>query len=120
MLPVEPNLNCMSDSGYSMPPEWALHKATWLSWPHRLQTWPGKFEPVPAVFVEIAAWLSSSEEVHINVVDATMEREVSALLADSHHEQLRMDHIFFHQIPTNDAWCRDHGPNFKFHKKNTD
>ncbi len=112
MLPVEPNLNCMSDSGYFMPPEWALHKATWLSWPHRLQTWPGKFEPVPAVFVEIAAWLSSSEEVHINVVDATMEREVSALLADSHHEQLRMDHIFFHQIPTNDAWCRDHGPNF--------
>ena len=95
-----------------MPPEWANHKSTWLSWPHRLETWPGKFEPIPAVFVEIAAWLSSSEEVHINVVDEAMEREVFALLGRSGHEQLRMDRIFLHRIPTNDAWCRDHGPNF--------
>jgi len=97
-----------------MPPEWALHKATWLSWPHRLETWPGKFEPVPAVFVEIAAWLSSSEEVHINVLDETMEREVCALFANSRHPELRRERIFLHRIPTNDAWCRDHGPNFVF------
>jgi len=104
----------MCDLSYYMPPEWALHKATWLSWPHRLETWPGKFEPIPPVFVEIAAWLSSSEEVHINVLDEAMEREVFALLGNSGHEQLRMDRIFLHRIPTNDAWCRDHGPNFVF------
>jgi agmatine deiminase len=101
-------------TSYFMPPEWALHKATWLSWPHRLETWPGKFEPIPAVFVEIAAWLSASEEVHINVVDEAMEREVSALFAKSRHEQLRRERIVLHRIPTNDAWCRDHGPNFVF------
>jgi agmatine deiminase len=99
-----------------MPPEWALHKATWLSWPHRHESWPGKFEPVPAVFVEIASWLSSSEEVHINVLDEAMAREVLALFHDSEHEQLQLDHIFLHLIPTNDAWCRDHGPNYVFRR----
>ncbi len=100
---------------YYMPPEWALHQATWLSWPHRQETWPGKFEPVPSVFVEIAAWLSSSEEVHINVLDEAMEREVSVLFAHSCHPELRRERIILHKIPTNDAWCRDHGPNFVFH-----
>jgi agmatine deiminase len=107
----------MTESRYFMPPEWAFHKATWLSWPHRLKTWPGKFEPVPAVFVEIASWLSSSEEVHINVLDEVMERQVRALFRNAHHPQLQMDRLFFHRIPTNDAWCRDHGPNYVFRQQ---
>jgi agmatine deiminase len=107
----------MTESRYFMPPEWAFHKATWLSWPHRLETWPGKFEPIPAVFVEIASWLSSSEEVHINVLDEAMERQVLALFRNTNHPQLQMDHLFFHRIPTNDAWCRDHGPNYVFHQR---
>ena len=104
----------MTESSYCMPPEWAVHKATWLSWPHRLETWPGKFKPVPAVFAEIACWLSFSEEVHINVLDESMEREVLALFRNAQHEQRRMERIFFHRIPTNDAWCRDHGANYVF------
>jgi agmatine deiminase len=104
----------MTESRYFMPPEWAFHKATWLSWPHRLKTWPGKFEPIPAVFVEIASWLSSSEEVHINVLDEAMEQQVLALFRNALHPQLQMDQLFFHLIPTNDAWCRDHGPNYVF------
>ena len=104
----------MTESSYFMPPEWALHKATWLSWPHRLETWPGNFGPIPAVFVEIISWLSSSEEVHINVLDEAMEREVSALLRNSRHHEIQLERIFLHRIPTNDAWCRDHGPNFVF------
>ncbi|NTW70006.1 MAG: agmatine deiminase family protein [Chlorobiaceae bacterium] len=104
----------MADPTYFMPPEWAPHKATWLSWPHRLESWPGKFEPVPAVFVEIASWLSTSEEVHINVLDESMERAVLELLRNSRYEQLRLDRVFLHRIPTNDAWCRDHGPNYVF------
>jgi agmatine deiminase len=104
----------MAEPHYLMPPEWAFHKATWLSWPHKLASWPGKFEPVPAVFAEIASWLSSSEEVHINVLDEMMEREARNLISSLQHDRLRMDHIFFHRIPTNDAWCRDHGPNYVF------
>jgi len=104
----------MTEFSYFMPPEWALHKATWLSWPHRLETWPGKFEPIPALFVEIISWLSSSEEVHINVLDEAMEREVLALLHSSLHQQIQLERIYLHRIPANDAWCRDHGPNFVF------
>ena len=104
----------MTESSYFMPPEWALHKATWLSWPHRLETWPGNFGPIPAVFVEIISWLSSSEEVHINVLDEAMEHQVRALFLNEHHPQLQLDRLFFHRIPTNDAWCRDHGPNYVF------
>ncbi|MGB7511529.1 MAG: agmatine deiminase family protein [Pelodictyon phaeoclathratiforme] len=107
----------MTELSYFMPPEWAFHKATWLSWPHRLETWPGKFEPIPAVFVQIASWLSSSEEVHINVLDEAMELQVLALFRSADHPQLQMDRLFFHQIPTNDAWCRDHGPNFVFRQR---
>ncbi|NTU98216.1 MAG: agmatine deiminase family protein [Chlorobiaceae bacterium] len=107
----------MAESGYFMPPEWAQHKATWLSWPHKLASWPGKFEPVPVVFAEIASWLSSSEEVHINVLDETMERNVRELISSLAHDQLRMDRIFFHPVPTNDAWCRDHGPNYVFRQR---
>ncbi|ABB24369.1 agmatine deiminase family protein [Pelodictyon luteolum] len=105
----------MPEPKYVMPAEWAPHEATWLSWPHKLESWPGKFEPVPAVFVELAAWLSSSEDVHINVLDEQMEDDVRALLLASGHPCLKMERVFLHQIPTNDAWCRDHGPNFVYH-----
>jgi len=97
---------------YRMPPEWAPHKATWLSWPHKLESWPGKFGPVPAVFAELASWLSSSEEVHINVLDREMEAAARKLIMEIAHPELCIERIFFHSIPTNDAWCRDHGPNF--------
>ncbi len=104
----------MLTNRYTMPPEWAPHKATWLSWPHKLESWPGKFEPVPFVFAEIAAWLSTSEEVHINVLDDEMAGNARELIGADPHAEAVMDRIFFHCIPTNDAWCRDHGPNYVF------
>lgn len=104
----------MLTNRYIMPPEWAPHKATWLSWPHKLESWPGKFEPVPFVFAEIAAWLSTSEEVHINVLDDEMAGNARELIGADPHAEAVMDRIFFHCIPTNDAWCRDHGPNYVF------
>ncbi|MBV5327733.1 MAG: agmatine deiminase family protein [Chlorobium sp.] len=109
----------MMDFQYRMPPEWACHKATWLSWPHKRESWPGKFEPVPAVFVEIASWLSSSEEVHINVLDEAMEVEVRELFRKAEYDHLRRDRLVLHRIPTNDAWCRDHGPNYVFRQGGT-
>src|SRR5690606_38496248 len=30
--------------GYRMPAEWEPHTATWLTWPHCEETWPGKLE----------------------------------------------------------------------------
>ena len=104
----------MSDYRYRMPPEWAPRKATWLAWPHKLDSWPGKFGPVPAIFAEIVAWLSTSEEVHINVLDTGMEDRARALIQANRRPEALMERIFFHPVPTDDAWCRDHGPNYVF------
>ena len=38
-----------------------------------------------------------------------MEADVRRLLAD---EGADSGNVFFHHNPTNDAWCRDHGPIF--------
>ncbi|MEP7271146.1 MAG: agmatine deiminase family protein [Acidobacteriota bacterium] len=93
--------------GYAMPAEWARHEATWLSWPHKQESWPGAFEPVPAVFVEIARNLAQSELVRINVSDVEAATEVRRLLKAG---GVNLEAIRFHFIPTNDAWARDHGP----------
>ena len=92
-----------------MPAEWAPHRGTWLSWPHKDASWPGKFGPVPAIFARMVRHLADHEEVHINVAGPDMEQEVRRLLAD---EGADTGNVFFHHNPTNDAWCRDHGPIF--------
>jgi agmatine deiminase len=94
--------------GYSMPAEWELHEATWISWPHADgASFPSAYHRVVPVFVEMAKALTQSEIVRINVRDAEQEAEVRALLSDSPPERVE----FFH-IPTNEPWCRDHGPIF--------
>jgi agmatine deiminase len=95
--------------GYHMPAEWELHEATWLSWPHKEASWPGAFEPVPGIFAEMVGHLVSGELVRINVADDEMAARVGSLLAQSGVDLTR---VCFHLHPTNDAWCRDHGPNY--------
>lgn len=90
-----------------MPAEWERHEATWLSWPHKEESWPGAFETIPSVFAEIARELSMSELVRINVADDQMAQDVGVLLKAA---GARIDRIRFHFNPTNDAWARDHGP----------
>lgn len=92
-----------------MPPEWARHRGTWLSWPHKEASWPGNFGPVPFVFAEMVRALQPHEEVHLNVRDAAMEAEALGVLAEA---RVGGHNVTFHHHPTNDAWCRDHGPVF--------
>ena len=86
---------------YRMPAEWAPHQATWLSWPHNRETWPQGLEAAEAALVEGVAALVGFEQVHINTLD---EAHVRSLFDRGVAEKL-----FFEPIPTNDAWCRDHG-----------
>jgi agmatine deiminase len=95
--------------GFRMPAEWAPHRGTWLSWPHKEASWPGKFEPVPGIFARMVQELARVEEVHINVSGPDMEESVRTLLA---RERAELGRVRFHHHPTNDAWCRDHGPIF--------
>ena len=92
-----------------MPAEWAPHRGTWLSWPHRESSWPGKFETVYGTYSLMVREIARGEEVHINVADMAMEavarRELAKVGAPN-------DRVYFHHHPTDDAWCRDHGPIF--------
>lgn len=100
--------NTPAARGYRMPAEWAPHQATWISWPHKRESWPGRFELVEPVMVKAVIALAASEPVRINVLDEGHERHVEALLEG----RVARDRVIFHRIPTNDAWCRDHGAIF--------
>jgi len=91
-----------------MPAEWAPHQATWISWPHKRASWPGKFEPVEPVMARFVGALSRSEMVRINVLDESHERHVRSVLEG----QAQARNVCFHRFPTDDAWCRDHGAIF--------
>jgi agmatine deiminase len=98
--------------GYYFPAEFALHTATWLSWPHNPDTWPGKIETIFPSYCQFIKVLTAGEFVHINVADAGMEEKAIGIL-QAH--DVPLDRIRFYHHPTNDAWCRDHGPAFLIH-----
>ncbi|GAB4421590.1 MAG: agmatine deiminase family protein [Bacteroidia bacterium] len=95
--------------GYRFPAEWAPHAATWLSWPHKEASWPGKLDSIYPVYAAFVRLLSEVEAVHINVRDEAM-REAAAAMLRTTGADMRQVHLHLH--PTDDAWCRDHGPAF--------
>jgi agmatine deiminase len=102
-------------AGHSMPPEWAPHLATYIAWPHNLDTWPGKFEPVPAIFARMAAAIAHFEPVRILVNDSDAIGEVHSMIRGApppFGAPVRIDRVELIAIPTNDAWIRDYGPIF--------
>ncbi len=95
--------------GYMFPAEFAPHTATWLSWPHKEASWPGKIHTIYPYYSEFVKELALSEKVRINVVDEAMQAFATKHLQDA---QVDMSQVEFFLHPTNDAWCRDHGPAF--------
>ena len=93
-----------AELGYRMPAEWEPHSATWLSWPHNRETWPGRFEPIPNVWRQLVETLARCERVHVLASGSALEQ--------ARHLVGSSDGVVFHDVPTNDAWIRDHGPTF--------
>ena len=94
--------------GYRMPAEWEPHAATWLSWPRREGiSFPNAFDRVLPALRQMVEALLTSEPVCINVCNGAHEAEARQVL-----EGLPFDRLTFHRIPTNEPWCRDHGPIF--------
>ncbi len=91
-----------------MPAEWEPHAATWLSWPRREGiSFPRSYDHVLPTFREMVAALLTSEPVCINVSNGAHEAETRAVL-----DGLPQENLTFYTIPTNEPWCRDHGPIF--------
>jgi agmatine deiminase len=95
--------------GYYFPAEFAPHEATWLSWPHKGASWPGKIHTIYPYYSQFVKELALSEKVWINVNDEAMKTFAIKCLEEA---RVDMKQVKFCLHPTNDAWCRDHGPAF--------
>jgi agmatine deiminase len=96
--------------GFSFPPEWYPHRATWISWPRPEGiSFPGKYHEAIEDIAGLIGVLVTLEDVHLNVPNDNYERIVGDFLKA---RRIPLRRVFFHHIPTNEAWARDHGPAF--------
>jgi agmatine deiminase len=95
--------------GYYFPAEFAPHVATWLSWPHKEASWPGRIDSIYPYYSQFVKELTKSEIVRINVADEALRKRALLHLKKAGVDLSKVE-FYFH--PTNDAWCRDHGPAF--------
>jgi agmatine deiminase len=94
--------------GYRMPAEWEPHSATWLTWPHNEETWPGQdMNKIENVYLQIIRSLENGEKINVLVNDIDTQNEVETKLKLN-----KFKNVETHIIPTNDSWIRDYGPNF--------
>ncbi|MEH6308822.1 agmatine deiminase family protein [Olivibacter sp. CPCC 100613] len=102
-------MNYPKDKGYFFPAEWHKHRATWLSWPHKEASWPGKIEHIYKPYCQFIKAISAGELVCINVGSEKLKQDAREHLLK---EGADLNKILFFDHATNDAWCRDHGPAF--------
>lgn len=102
-------MNTPYSLGYRFPAEWEKHEATWLTWPYLDDSFPGKLDEVYPFYLEFIKQISLGEKVRINVPDE-QQKVVLTQMLELVDVDLSQIEIFLH--PTNDVWCRDHGPAF--------
>jgi agmatine deiminase len=95
--------------GYYFPAEFAKHDAVWLSWPHKEESWPGKIASIYPSYCAFVKTVALTERVNINVATDKMRQGAVKMLELA---GVDMSKVQFYLHPTNDAWCRDHGPSF--------
>jgi agmatine deiminase len=97
-------------SGFIFPAEWHPHRATWLTFPHNESSWQGdrlaKMRPQYLAFIKA---ISQGENVGIVAHDENLK---NFIIAELDKIGTNLSKIEFVVKPTNDAWCRDHGPAF--------
>ena len=120
--------------GYRFPAEWEPHEATWLTYPHNDDSFPGKLENVYPAYIRFIAEIARSEKVRINVPTTYMDRLVRQLhtvnvdirrhcgldpqspknkeIADQVRNVDARERVEIFERESNDVWCRDHGPAF--------
>jgi len=100
--------------GFHFPAEFAKHTATWLSWPHKEASWPGKIETIYPHYAEFIKRVAEGERVNINVANEAMREKATRYINEAGAD---LSNVQFFIHPTNDAWCRDHGPAFLINPK---
>ncbi len=94
-----------------MPAEWEKHRGTLLAWPSNPETWEGLLEEVGRSHAFLMARLSEAETVYLSLKPTDDRKKITSLIS-SFGGNLKQVH--FLDIPNNDAWLRDSGPNYVF------
>jgi agmatine deiminase len=92
------------ERGFSMPPEWAPHAATWMAWPCDDDLWMGELEPVRKEFAAFVSAIAAHEPVHLLVQASDAEQDA--------RERLKGANVRYHHYRYDDVWLRDSGPIF--------
>jgi agmatine deiminase len=95
--------------GLRMPAEWEPHAAVWIAWPHNVEDWPGKFEPIDWVYADFVTKVSQYEPVRILVPGPGNERRIRVMLEQA---GAPIEQVSFFHVPTNRSWTRDFLPTF--------
>lgn len=90
------------------PAEWEPQDAVWLSWPHRRDHWQGALETLHGAFGDVAAAIAPAARVCINAPESIHAVIDSVLAARG----VAPERYQCYPHPTDDVWCRDHGPIF--------
>lgn len=98
-----------SNITYRLPAEWEEHKSTIICWPHQKEDWPGKFEPIQWVYVEIVKNIVDGELVRI-IVQSQNERKKAQKCLE--RANVDLNNIEFIITETDRGWMRDSSPTF--------
>ncbi|MBU3664656.1 MAG: agmatine deiminase family protein [Chthoniobacterales bacterium] len=89
-----------------MPAEWEPQEAVWFSWPRPDGiSFPGAYAPIPAAMGALIRAAAEFEPVRVNVRDDGEEAIARRNVGPN-------DRVEYFRIPTDEPWCRDHGPIF--------
>lgn len=102
------------ESGYRFPAEWEKHVATWLTYPHNEASFPGTMDKIYSSYLRFVKAITQSELVRINIPDETYKQQFIQQLQEHQIDDSKVE-IFIH--PSDDVWCRDHGPCFVVNEK---
>lgn len=89
------------ESGFIMPAEWAPHRCCWMAWPCREGMW---------------ANAEKTQRAYADVANTSARFEPVKMLAPTHKlesaRSLLGDGVEIVELPIDDSWTRDSGPNF--------
>jgi len=89
------------DLGYYMPGEWAPHTCCWMAWPCREGLWADD---------------TATMRDYANIANAIVKFEPVNMLVPAHRlddaSRLLEDNVNTIEMPIDDSWARDSGPNF--------
>lgn len=103
------NIILPAAQGFHFPAEWHPHEATWLTWPHKEASWPGKLEAIYPIYAQFVKHVAEGEKVRISILNDTLKASAIRYLEEA---GANLNQIEWFPFESNDAWCRDHGPAF--------